>query len=81
MSSLSDKTLPYLSLTDDQIAEIENKQVEHIPFARRGYFKDVDYKNKIEVRIRKFKEDVGSRHWLESVWAEDKAYQKLKSQE
>jgi hypothetical protein len=78
MSSLSDKTLPYLSITDDQIAEIESKQVEQIPFAREGYFRDVEYKNTIEVRIRKFKKRTADRHWLESVWAEDRAYEQLK---
>ncbi len=77
MSNLSDKTLPYLKLTEEQMLTIEGKQVEEIPFARRGYFKDVDYQNKIAARIRKFKKKQKERHWLESVWAEDKAYQIL----
>jgi len=77
MSNLSDKTLPYLSLTDEQVAEIESKQVEEIPFARRGYFKDVDYQNKIALRVEKFKKEQKERHWLESVWAEDRAYRLL----
>ncbi|PCJ66524.1 MAG: hypothetical protein COA58_07025 [Bacteroidetes bacterium] len=73
MSNLSDKTLPYLKLTDDQIVEIETKQVEKIPFVKRGYFKEENYKAKIDERIRKFKLDQKNRHWLESVWAEEKA--------
>ncbi len=77
MSNLSDKTLPYLRLTEEQMLTIEGKQVEEIPFAKRGYFKDIDYQNKIAVRIRKFKKKQKERHWLESVWAEDKAYQSL----
>lgn len=77
MSNLSDKTLPYLQLTEHQVAEIESKQVEEIPFARRGYFKDVDYQNKIALRVEKFKKEQKDRHWLESVWAEDKAFQLL----
>lgn len=77
MSNLSDKVLPYLQLTDEQVLTIEAKQVEEIPFAKRGYFKDVDYQNKIATRIRKFKKKQKDRHWLESVWAEDKAYQTL----
>ena len=77
MSNLSDKTLPYLQLTDEQVLTIEGQQVEEIPFAKRGYFKDVDYQNKIAARIRKFKKKQKERHWLESVWAEDKAYQSL----
>ncbi|MGB0850744.1 MAG: DUF4173 domain-containing protein [Bacteroidia bacterium] len=78
MSNLSDKTLPYLRLSDTEMEEIESKQVETIPFAKRGYFKDVDYQNKIEHRIEKFKEAQEERHWLESVWAEDKAIELLK---
>jgi len=81
MSSLSDKALPYLSLTDEQIAEIESKQVEQIPFAREGYFDEVEYQTKIQVRIHTFQERTVDRHWLESVWAEDRAYQKLQSKE
>ena len=77
MSNLSDKVLPYLQLTDEQVLTIEAKQVEEIPFAKRGYFKDVDYQNKIATRIRKFKKKQKDRHWLESVCAEDKAYQTL----
>ncbi|MDC1395163.1 DUF4173 domain-containing protein [Bacteroidia bacterium] len=77
MSDLSDKTLPYLQLTDEEIEEIENKQTEKISFARKGYFKDVDYKNKIDKRIQKFRSDYETRHWLESVWAEDKAFRLL----
>ncbi len=77
MSNLSDKTLPYLQLNEEQVAEIESKQVEEIPFARRGNFKDVDYQNKIALRIEKFKKQQKNRHWLESVWAEDRAYRLL----
>ena len=78
MSELSDKALPYLQLTDEQIEEIESKQTEKIPFARRGYFKEVDYKNKIDARIRSFTHNYSNQHWLETVWAEQKAYQQLK---
>ena len=77
MSSLSDKALPYLELTDEEIAEIEAKQVERIPFARRGYFEEVQYKEKISKRIRRFKQEQKDNHWLESVWAEEKAFNLL----
>jgi hypothetical protein len=77
MSDLSDKALPYLQLTDEEVSQIEAKQVEEIPFAKRGYFNDIDYQNKIANRIEKFKEKQSKRHWLEQVWAEDRALQKL----
>lgn len=77
MSELSDKALPYLQLTEEQVADIERKQVEQIPFAKRGYFEDVDYQNKIAQRIKSFRKEQKGKHWLESVWAEDKAYQLL----
>ena len=77
MSNLSDKALPYLKLTDDQVKEIEGKQVEQIPFARRGYFKDVGYQEKISERIMDFNIEQQSKHWLEMVWAERKAYKRL----
>jgi hypothetical protein len=79
MAELSDKALPYLKLTDYQIEEIENKQVENIPLARKGYFKDLDYKNKIEQRIANFNQKKEKEHWLESVWSEDRAYHLLKN--
>ncbi|MBT8327943.1 MAG: DUF4173 domain-containing protein, partial [Bacteroidia bacterium] len=78
MSDLSDKALPYLQLSDEQIEEIESKQTEKIPFARKGYFKEVDYKNKIASRVEEFTAEYENRHWLEIVWAEQRAYQKLK---
>jgi hypothetical protein len=78
MSNLSDKTLPYLHLTDAQISEIENKQVENIPLARRGNFTDLNYKNKIDGRVKSFVKNYPKKHWLERVWAEDRAYEKLK---
>jgi hypothetical protein len=78
MAQLSDKALPYLSLSDEQIEKIESKQVEKIPFAKRGYFKKVGYKETIEDRIESFMIDYSERHWLESVWAEKRAYEKLK---
>ncbi len=77
MSNLSDKALPYLLITDDEVAEIEEKQLQHIPFARKGYFKEVDYQNKIALRVENFKNNCSERHWLEQVWAEKKAYKML----
>jgi len=77
MAKLSDKALPYLKLSDEKIEEIEAKQVERIPFARKGYFEEVNYKEIVESRIRGFKVKQKNRHWLESVWSEDKAYNML----
>ncbi len=77
MSQLSDKALPYLKISDSQIEEIESKQVEKIPFAKRGYFKDVEYQLKIEKRITRFKKEKANEHWLEFVWAERKVLEKL----
>ena len=53
MNNLSDKILPYLKLTEEQMIAIEGGQVKEIPFAKRGYFKDVDYQNKIAILIKK----------------------------
>ena len=77
MAELSDKALPYLVLSDKQIEEIESKQVENIPFVKRGYFDEVGYKDRIERRINQFKSSYADRHWLERTWAEDQAYKKL----
>jgi hypothetical protein len=82
MSSLSDKALPYLVISDEKIEEIEERQVEAIPFVKkRGYFKEVDYKYKIETRVEEFMEEYENSHWLEKTWAEKQAYEKLSSME
>ena len=81
MSRLSDKALPFLQLSDQQIKEIEDKQVENIPFASRGYFKNVRYKKKIDRRVKRFVSEQEKAHWLEFVVAERRAFAKLKSQQ
>ena len=78
MASLSDKALPYLQLTHEQVAEIEAQQIENIPFVRKGYYASENYKEKIDRRIVEFRKEYASRHWLESVWAESRAYQSLR---
>ena len=77
MSSLSDKALPYLQVSDAMIEEIEDKQTEAISFARKGYFKEVEYQAKIAERVAAFRQRHSEKHWLESVWAESKAYELL----
>jgi hypothetical protein len=77
MSDLSDKALPYLQLTDEQIKEIEDHQVEKIPFASRGYFDEIGYKEKINERISKFTTAYQEKHWLEKRYAESKAFDML----
>ena len=77
MAELSDKALPYLKLDAEQIEEIELKQVEKIPFANRGYFEEIGYKQRIEKRIEKFTSMYENKHWLELRWAETKAYELL----
>ena len=77
MSSLSDKGLPYLQVSDAMIEEIEDKQTEAISFARKGYFKEVEYQAKIAERVAAFRKRHSETHWLESVWAESKAYELL----
>jgi len=62
MAELSDKALPYLVLSDKQIEEIESKQVENIPFVKRGYFDEVGYKDRIERRINQIKSSYADRH-------------------
>jgi hypothetical protein len=81
MADLSDKALPYLQVTDEQIAEIESKQVEKNPFAKRGYFEEIGYKQKMEDRIISFKTSYKKKHWLERRWAESKAYDLLSVEE
>lgn len=77
MSSLSDKALPYMQVSDEMIEEIEDKQTEAIPFARKGYFKEVEYQTKIKARVAVFRQRHSEKHWLESVWAESTAYELL----
>ena len=57
--------------------EIEDKQTEAISFARKGYFKEVEYQAKINERVAAFRQRHSEKHWLESVWAESKAYELL----
>ena len=78
---LSDKALPYLVLSPEEVLEIENKQLQAIPFADRGYFDSTQYVERIDQRIARFQNVQGSKHWLSKVWAEQKALQMLENQD
>ncbi len=80
MADLSDKALPYLKLDDTEIEEIEKNQQQAVPFARKGYFKEVNYKEKIDRRIEKFLIEQKDKSWLEMVWAEKKAFEQLSTE-
>lgn len=78
IKTLSNKALPYLVLTDEQMQEIEENQLKAIPFAKPGYFEMENYKSEIDARIESFCSQFESKNALEKSFAEKRAYQLLK---
>jgi hypothetical protein len=80
MARLSNKALPYLQLTEDEINTIEKKQEDAVPFYNKGYFFRTDFREKIKRRTATFLTEQEKKHWLEQIYAEKKAYKLLKNQ-
>ncbi|RYM34662.1 DUF4173 domain-containing protein [Brumimicrobium glaciale] len=76
MSTLSDKSLPYLDKTLLELEQIEIIQNEKFPFGR-DYMTSERYFNVIEMRKENFRDKWESKGFLSWNYPEYKAYQKL----
>ena len=79
LSTLSDKSLPYLDQPLDKLIDV--KQDQELNYGRDKYaMSPEDYHAKISSRILEFKQEYRKRDWLEWNFADWRAYRKLNSQ-
>ena len=79
MLGLSEKALPYIDYTDEQLEKMDDVQNKKFGYEERGYHKKVDYKKRLENKKSKFIEEYEKRHWISWNYADFKAYEKLKN--
>lgn len=77
MLNLSDKALPYLDYTEDQLEHIDSIQNKTFSFESRGYHKNIQYGSNIEKRKAQFISDYKERHWLSWNYADYRAFKIL----
>jgi hypothetical protein len=80
MSTLPDKTLPYLDKSLDELSRIDKVQKEKFPFEQK-FMNPLEYYKEIEFRKMKFKKRWESKSILSWNLPEYMAYRKLFSQE
>ena len=82
MARLSDKALPYLDKTEDELENIRNTQKELFfsssSFSVRKYMTPEDYHDVIGHRMREFKAKRDRLSWLSWTLADHKAYKYCK---
>lgn len=78
LSRLSDKTLPYLEKTTEELEQIDKIQAELFPFEKK-YMTAKKYQNRIGQRKQKFIEKWEKKNWKSWNLSESIAYHKLKT--
>jgi hypothetical protein len=77
MSTLSDKTLPYLDKSTEELRLINKNQQQKFPFEQK-YMSIHEYRHIINTRKSEFIEESESKSFLSWSYPEYKAYRKLK---
>lgn len=77
MLNLSDKALPYIEFTPEQLNHMDSIQNRKFKFESRGYHKKVEYTTTFKKRKSHFLKHYESRHWLSWNYADYKAYKLL----
>ena len=78
MLKLSNKALPYLDYSEKQIREMDSIQHKLFKYEARGYYRKINYIDRVSKRKKLFVQSYEKRHWLSWNYADYKAYTLLK---